>query len=69
MFQAADTWPWMTMERAFESSTTQGIYISLAFCFFVLLLATNNILISLASIFAMWGVLASNMTFIALNGW
>lgn len=60
MFQASETWPWMTMERAFEKSTSQGIWISLVFSFLILLVATRNFLISLTSIFVMWGVLASN---------
>ena len=68
MFQSSPTWPWFTMETALYNSTYRGVVISFFFCFVILLVATENYLISFASLFAMIAVWLSNMALMSLYG-
>jgi len=45
VFQTAnEMWAWMMTEKAFKSNALQGIGISLAFSFLVLLIYTRNVI-------------------------
>jgi len=57
--QTTHIWPWMPTEKAFVSNARNGIVISIAFAFVVLLIATRNLLQSVLSIFAVVEVVIS----------
>lgn len=59
----------MPSERAFVKNAIQGIIISIAFSFAVLLATSLNVIVSIYSVFSIIGVILSVMTVIVLNGW
>lgn len=48
--QTTGVWPWMPTEEAFVNNARNGIIISIAFAFLILLIATRNVLQSLIAI-------------------
>lgn len=69
MFQSSDSWPLMTKEMAFLSSSIQGIYISLSFAFVVLLLVTLDLIVSIVSLFCIGSILVSFVAMMQMLGW
>ena len=59
----------MITERAFASSAMQGIGIAMSFAFFILLVATRNLLLSIYAGACIVFVIASVMAIMVLKGW
>lgn len=59
----------MMQEKAFVTSATQGIIISITFAFFVLLIATRNIIQTILAIFSVSAVIVSTVAVMKLKGY
>ena len=66
--QTSSGWLFMVSERAFVSSAIQGIGISLAFAFIMLLVATRNIIIALESILCVAYTVVSVLAIMHMRG-
>lgn len=62
-------WTWMISERAFVASALQGITIAMIFSFFILLIATRNIILALLAITCVAIVVVSVVAIMVLKGW
>lgn len=49
----------MVSQKAFVTNAIQGMFVSLAFAFLVLILSTQNIIISIYSILSIAGIVTS----------
>ena len=59
----------MASERALATSAINGIAIAMGFAFIILLIATKNIIISVASIFCVAVVILSVVALMVIQGW
>lgn len=64
-----DEWALLKMEDSLFTNALQGMYSSIIFAFFILLVTTNNILVSIYSIVSICLVLTTLMACIFLFGW
>ncbi|CDW73800.1 resistance-nodulation-cell division superfamily [Stylonychia lemnae] len=70
VFQSAyDNWAWIITEKAFFQNAFQGLLISLAFAFVVIIVATQNIIVTLLAVITISCVLSSVIGMIQLIGW
>lgn len=69
MKQHSLAWVWPPSERGFFQTAVQGIIISSAFAFVVLLFATRNLLLASVAILCVLFVAASVMAIIVLKEW
>lgn len=59
----------MPTERAFVSNAIDGILISIAFSFIVLIITSMNILTSFYALLSIFGVIVSVILVIVANDW
>ena len=70
VYQEADVfWAWMQSEQAFFDGVQVGVTISAICAFFILLIATRNLLISLYAIITVIFIVMSVVAVMVLRGW
>jgi len=69
MTSVGEAWPIIETEPFFRIGAMQGIAIAVSIAFFVLLAFTQNILISIFAVVAIFGVMLSVSIFILAAGW
>lgn len=60
-------WVWMISEKAFIRTAVQGILIAIGFSFFVLLFATQNLLLTVISVLCVAYVVVSVVAIMVLK--
>ena len=69
-FMVADeTWTWLNFRGNLINDAFQGVCISLGFAFIVILMTTQNIIVSLISVFSIGSIIVQMMSMINLLGW
>lgn len=66
---AGDAFTWMKTEKTMISSAVQGVIISVIFAFFILVISTMNIIISLFSAVCIALIVVFIVAIMQLNGW
>merc|ERR1719285_128302 len=69
MTSVGEAWPTIETEPFFRIGAMQGVAIAVSIAFFVLLAFTQNILISIFAVVAIFGVMLSVSIFILAAGW
>lgn len=62
-------WVWMISEQAFIRTAVQGILIAIGFSFFVLLFATQNLLLTVVSVLCVAYVVVSVVAIMVFKNW
>mmetsp|Transcript_26054 Transcript_26054/g.29829 ORF Transcript_26054/g.29829 Transcript_26054/m.29829 type:complete len:983 (+) Transcript_26054:77-3025(+) len=68
-FQTSDFWLWMVSERALVANAIEGIAIAGTISFFVLVISTLNIILSVYATFCIVGIIVSVMAMMYFLGW
>eukprot|EP00828_Plagiopyla_frontata_P010430 TRINITY_DN15562_c0_g1_i6.p1 TRINITY_DN15562_c0_g1~~TRINITY_DN15562_c0_g1_i6.p1 ORF type:complete len:423 (-),score=18.49 TRINITY_DN15562_c0_g1_i6:171-1439(-) len=63
------SWQWMASEKAFIKNAIQGLYLSGTFAFVVLLLFTQNIIITLFCLLSIAGIVCGVLAITKWQGW
>ena len=66
---AGSLWAFMPSEKAFLSSAFQGMGIATVFAFFILILATGNIIQAIISLFCVASIIISVLAIMQFKGW
>eukprot|EP00357_Protocruzia_adherens_P001729 CAMPEP_0115016268 /NCGR_PEP_ID=MMETSP0216-20121206/27324_1 /TAXON_ID=223996 /ORGANISM="Protocruzia adherens, Strain Boccale" /LENGTH=978 /DNA_ID=CAMNT_0002386669 /DNA_START=407 /DNA_END=3343 /DNA_ORIENTATION=- len=68
-YQTSRYWLWMVTERALVKNAVEGIAIAGTISFFVLVISTLNIVLSIYAILCIIGIILSVMSVMFFNGW
>ena len=64
-----DVWPWVKFNEIIVGDAQQGVVFSLLFAFFVLLVTTQNIIVSILSTYSISSIILQMMAMIHFNDW
>ena len=64
-----ETWTWLNFRGNLINDAVMGVIISLSFAFIVILLTTQNIIVTIMSVFCIAFIIIQMMSMIHLMGW